>query len=86
MHFGNLSQITLPNMWLLVLIDLANKLNHIEKFLISFDAICFYKLRYLEILQTNLFNKIQFNSMYMWLSSLNIFEENQFYEMKKRII
>ena len=33
-------------------------------------------------------NKIQFNSFYinMWLSSLNIFEENQFYEIKKRNI
>ena len=32
-----------------------------------------------------LLNKIQFNSLYinMWLSSLNIFEENQFYEIKK---
>ena len=29
-------------------------------------------------------NKIQFNSFYinMWLSSSNIFEENQFYEIK----
>ena len=26
MYVGNLSQIALPNMWLLVLIDLANKL------------------------------------------------------------
>ena len=33
-------------------------------------------------------NKIQFNSFYinMRLSSLNIFEENQFYEIKKRNI
>ena len=41
MHLGNLSQITLPNMWLLVVIDLANKLYHVEKFLISFYAICY---------------------------------------------
>ena len=40
MHLGNLSQIALPNMLLLVLIDLANKLYHIEKFLISFYAKC----------------------------------------------
>ena len=33
-------------------------------------------------------NKIQFNSLYinMWLSPLNIFEENQFYEIKKKNI
>ena len=41
MHLGNLSQIDLPIMWLLVLIDLAKKLCHIEKFLISFYAICY---------------------------------------------
>ena len=41
MDLGNLSQIALPNMWLLVLIDLANKLYDIEKFLISFYAICY---------------------------------------------
>ena len=40
MHLGNLSQIALPNMWLLVLIDLANKLYDIEKFLISFYRTC----------------------------------------------
>ena len=34
MHLGNLSQIALPNMWLLALIDLANKLYHIGKLLI----------------------------------------------------
>ena len=34
MHLGNLSQIALPNMWLLALIDLANKLYHMGKFLI----------------------------------------------------
>ena len=39
MHLGNLSQIAFPNMWLLVLIDLANKYD-IEKFLISFYVIC----------------------------------------------
>ena len=40
---------------------------------------------FIRILETNLFNNIQFNSLYinMWLSSLNIFEENQFYEIKK---
>ena len=40
---------------------------------------------FIRILETNLFNKIQFNSLYinMWLSSLNIFEENQFYKIKK---
>ena len=40
------------------------------------------------LLKTNLLNKIQFNSFYinMWLSSLNIFEENQFYDIKKRNI
>ena len=39
-------------------------------------------------LETNLANKIQFDSLYvnMWLSSLNIFEENQFYKIKKRNI
>ena len=36
MYVCNLS---LSNMWLLVLIDLANKLYHVEKFLISFYAI-----------------------------------------------
>ena len=41
MHLGNLSQIALPNMWLLVLIDMADKLYHIEKLLISFYAICY---------------------------------------------
>ena len=30
MDMGNLSQIALPNMWLLVVIDLTNKLYHIE--------------------------------------------------------
>ena len=41
MHLGNLSQIALLNMWLLVLIDLASKLYDTEKFLISFYAICY---------------------------------------------
>ena len=41
MHLGNLSQIALPNMELLVLIELANKFYHIEKFLISFYTICY---------------------------------------------
>ena len=38
------------------------------------------------VLLTNLIYEIQFNSLYinMWLSSLNIFEENQFYEKIKR--
>ena len=44
MHLVKLSQIALPNMWLLVLIDLANKLYHIKKFLISFYAICYVLL------------------------------------------
>ena len=35
--------------------------------------------------EKNLLNKIQFNnlSINMWLSSINIFEENQVYEIKK---
>ena len=41
MHLGNLSQIILPNMWLLVLTDSGNKLYHVEKFLISFYAISY---------------------------------------------
>ena len=45
MHLVKLSQIALPNMWLLVLIELANKLYHIKKFLISFYAICYVLLR-----------------------------------------
>ena len=38
--------------------------------------------------QEFLLNKIQFNSFYinMWLSSLNIFEENSLYETKKKNI
>ena len=39
MQLGNLFNIALPNMWLLVLSDLDNKLYHVEKFLISFYAI-----------------------------------------------
>ena len=36
-------------------------------------------------METNLLNKIQFNSLHIniWFSSLNIFEENEFYENKK---
>ena len=47
----------------------------VEKFLISFYAMHSAKL----------LNKIQFNSfnINMWLSSLNSFEENQFYELKR---
>ena len=33
LHLGNLSQIALLNMWLIALIDLANKLYHIKKIL-----------------------------------------------------
>ena len=38
------------------------------------------------VLLTNLISEIQFNSLYisMWLSSLNIFEENWFYEKIKK--
>ena len=54
--------------------------NHVtqKNFLISFYAICL-------VLLTNLLNEIQFNSVYikMWLSSLHIFEEKQFYEKIK---
>ena len=39
MHLGNVSQIAITNMWLVVLIDLANNFYDIEKFLISFYAI-----------------------------------------------
>ena len=48
------------------------------------EIILFYE----ETLWTNLLNKIQFNRLYsnMWLSSLNVFEENQFYDIKKRNI
>ena len=41
MHLGNLFQIALPNMWLLVLIELAKKLYGVEKLFISFYAICY---------------------------------------------
>ena len=41
---GQFIQITLPKTSLLVLIDLANKLYHIEKFLISFYVICYEKV------------------------------------------
>ena len=36
-------------------------------------------------METNLLNKIQFSSLHtnMWLSSLNVFEENEVYEVKK---
>ena len=73
------------------LIDLANKLyiHYVEKFIdfilchVLLDIALFFFLRNF----TNKY-KIQFNSFYinMWLSSLNIFEENQFYEIKKRNI
>ena len=41
-----------------------------------------------EILKTNLLSKIQLNSLNinMWLFLLNVFEENHFYEIKKRNI
>ena len=44
-------------------------------------VLCYYKIK-----ETNLLNKIQFNSLYinMWFSSLNIFEENEFYGIKKQ--
>ena len=50
----------------------------VEKFLISFYAM--YAMH-----SAKLLNKIQFNSFHinMWLSSLNSFEENQFYELKR---
>ena len=72
------------------LTDLANKLYGVEKFLdfilcpVLLNIVSFFQ----EILPTNVLNKIQPNSFYinMWLSSLNIFEENQFYEIKKRNI
>ena len=89
MHLGNLSQIALPNMWLLVLIDLANKLYHIENYWFHFIPFviqnCLVLLRNFVI---DMFNKIQFNSLYinMWLSSVSIFEENKFYKIKKRNI
>ena len=36
----------------------------------------------------NLLHKIQFDSLYIniWLSSLNIFQENQFFEIKRKNI
>ena len=80
-----ISQIAVPNMWFLVLIDLANRLCDIEKFLISFYAICYYKL---SCFIKTFFKQTwwKFNGLYVniCLSSSNIFEENQFHEIKKK--
>ena len=82
-----------------MLIDLANKLCDVEKFLdfilcqVLLKIVLFYEV----ILERNLLNEIQFSPYRVngtsihWgttlsLSSLNIFEENKFYEIKKRNI
>ena len=64
------------------------KVKHdIEKIL---DFILCYVLLKIVLLRdfVNLLHKIQFNNlcMNMWLSSLNIFQENQFFEIKRKNI
>ena len=64
-----------PIAWL---IDLANKLHDVNKFI---DFILCHVIKNCLVLSRNFVNKPA-----MWLFSLNTFEENQFYGIKKRNI
>ena len=71
------------------LTDFANKLHEVKKFLISFYTICYSKLSCFIKKFCKITFWIKFNlttCINMWLSSWNIFEENQFYEIKKKNI
>ena len=71
------------------LTDFANKLHEVKKLLTSFYTICYSKLSCFIKKFCKITFWIKFNlttCINMWLSSLNIFEENQFYEIKKKNI
>ena len=52
------------------------------------ESTCSSHLMKFDVRRKDVLNKVQLKSLYinMWLSSLSIFEENQFYEIRKRNI